>query len=96
MTYHELVRQLAAKLGISQKAARTALKQSLTSLEGDLIFQRQCEIPELGQIKVDSYQSPRQYIPSKNAFFIVPPRIRIVFATSKDSGKALAKVKNSL
>lgn len=70
---------LARKLGISQAAARTLLRERLKGFGQTLARQETLDLPGLGNIEVQQTKQRRQYIPGKDCVCIVPSHKRPAF-----------------
>ena len=83
MNTTEIVVILARKLGISQAAARTLLRERLNGFGRILVEQKALDLPGLGRIEVQKIKERRQYIPGKDSICVVPSHKRPVFKINK-------------
>ena len=91
MTTSEVVKLLAARMNITQAAARSLLYQKLTELGSTLVEENSVSLPKLGKIQVKTSSPRRSYLPSKNRFCIIPERKRIRFKLAAGFKKLLLK-----
>ena len=80
-----MIKQLASQLGVTQIVARRLLQENLQTLEQQLLENKRCTIPGLGEITVKESAQRRQHIPGKQGQFIVPKRNRTEFKADRDA-----------
>lgn len=83
MNTTEIIVTLARKLGISQAAARTLLRERLNGFGQILAKQKTLDLPGIGTIEVQQTKERRQYIPGKDSICIIPSHKRPVFKINK-------------
>lgn len=91
MTTTEVVKILAARMNISQTAARALLKEKLMELAASLVDEQHIQLPRLGKLQVKTSAPRRCYLPSKRTFCMVPERKRVRFKLDAGFKKLLLK-----
>lgn len=83
MNTGEIVKILAAKLGISEKSARLLLRQKLMQMAQVLKHHGSIPMPGFGTLHVSQIKAHRAYNPGKKEYVMMPERQRISFRTTR-------------